>query len=258
MPTTSDTCSFCERAVVSDDTNLHHICSRRVDADARTERVACDHCFDDVRAGTRDLDAHEPEGLVDHGCSLCGSALDPDACVERLTVDEDWYALCATCTSAFEEFCLGVPEREPADPVVGDAGGPGEAVADPEETARAVSDPAGTIEVIADGGDPNDDSMDLGTVLDSGLDDVEVDDRVGFDVRADTGNDVSATVDTVRGDVTRAETSYIGGSTVYVDGDDGEEYRLESSFSSEAVRITTIHGHDLRFEGHLDELRVDR
>ncbi|WP_256296571.1 hypothetical protein [Haloarchaeobius salinus] len=106
---------------------------------------------------------------------------------------------------------------------------------------------------------PADDSdpTDLGTVLDSGLDDVEENDRVHFDLQRDTG-DGSAPTETVSGDVTSADTSYIGGSTIYVAGDDGEEYRVESSFSSDAVRVTTVHGHDLRFEGHLDELRVDR
>ncbi|WP_435359526.1 hypothetical protein [Haloarchaeobius sp. DFWS5] len=97
------------------------------------------------------------------------------------------------------------------------------------------------------------DASDLKNVLDSGLDDVETDDQVRFDIRRDS-RDGSSEISTVDGTVTRAETSYIGGSTIYVDGDDGEEYRLESSFSSEAVRISTVAGHDLDFRGHLDAL----
>ncbi|WP_435347742.1 hypothetical protein [Haloarchaeobius sp. HRN-SO-5] len=247
-PDRPDACTFCERPLPTDgDDPVHRVCSRRVDrgtdAVAQTERVACEHCFADVATLTADMTAHTAHDLdaaVAYDCSRCGDELAGDASVERLDVDDDRYLLCADCTGFFDECCRTVPGRDPAGPAVGG------------------QEPGATAEVVTDGGAPDEDPIDLGTVLDSGLDDVEVDDRIAFTVRADTSGATSDTVDTVRGDVTRAETSYIGGSTVYVDGDDGEEYRLESSFSSEAVRVTTVHGHDLRFQGHLDELRVDR
>lgn len=235
-----DACRFCTRTVVATATDtVHRVYTRRVDADAATvdtsERFACDHCFDDVRALAADMQ-HRPvadrSALASHDCSLCAGAVPADGGATQLDVDQDRYVLCADCTDVFDEFCATVPETAP----------------EPD---------AATAEVVADGGTPEGDGSDLGTVLDSGLDDVAEGDRVHFDLRRDTG-DGSAPTETVSGDVTSADTSYIGGSTIYVDGDDGEEYRVESSFSSEAVRVTTVHGHDLEFEGHLDELRVDR
>lgn len=232
-----DTCGFCARSVDPTPTEpVHRVATRRVDGDAATERFACDHCFGDVRTLAADLARRhvaDRAALADHDCSLCGDA--PDGGVTQLDVDQDRYVLCAACADVFDEFCASVPETAPA----------------------AATDAPATTEVVADGGTPEEDGTDLGTVLDSGLDDVAEGDRVHFDLRRDTG-DGSAPIETVSGDVTSADTSYIGGSTIYVDGDDGEEYRVESSFSSDAVRVTTVHGHDLQFEGHLDELRVDR
>ncbi|MFC4407950.1 hypothetical protein [Haloarchaeobius iranensis] len=242
MPTDSpDVCRFCARTVTPTATDtVHRVYTRRADGDGAavaTEQFACDHCFDDVRALVADMEPR-PDGddnLADHDCGLCGGAVAPDAGATRLVVDRDRYLLCPDCTDVFDEFCASVPETAP------------------EPAADA---PTAT-EVVADGGAPEQDDTDLGTVLDSGLDDVVEGDRVHFDLRRDTG-DGSAPTETVSGDVTSADTSYIGGSTIYVDGDDGEEYRVESSFSSDAVRVTTVHGHDIEFQGHLDELRVDR
>ncbi|MFD1647378.1 hypothetical protein [Haloarchaeobius litoreus] len=238
-----DTCRFCTRIVTPTATDtVHRIYTRRVDGDAATvetsERFACDHCFDDVRALAADMQHRhmiDRATLADHDCSLCGGDVTPDAGATQLDVDQDRYVLCPDCTDVFDEFCASVPETAP------------------ESRTGTTS----ATEVVADGGTPEEDGSDLGTVLDSGLDDVVEGDRVHFDLRRDTG-DGSAPTETVSGDVTSADTSYIGGSTIYVDGDDDEEYRVESSFSSDAVRVTTVHGHDLQFEGHLDELRVDR
>ena len=240
---TPDACRFCARTVTSTATDTgHRVYTRRVDADGATvdttERLACGHCFADVRALTADMRRHSVSdhgALAAHDCSFCGGDTEPGADVTQLDVDQQRYVLCADCTDVFERFCASVPETEP---------GP-------------AADASAATEVVADGGTPEQDDTDLGTVLDSGLDDVVEGDRVHFDLRRDTGDD-SAPTKTVSGDVTSADTSYIGGSTIYVDGDDGEEYRVESSFSSDAVRVTTVHGRDLQFEGHLDELRVDR
>jgi hypothetical protein len=236
-------CRFCARTVTPTATDtVHRVYTRRVGGDAATvattERFACDHCFHDVHALTADMqrrNVSDRAALAGHDCSFCDGDIAPDAAATRLDVDQERYVLCADCTDVFEEFCASVPETAP---------GPA------SETTAANA-------VVADGGTPEEDDTDLGTVLDSGLDDVVEGDRVHFDLRRDTG-DGSAPTETVSGDVTSADTSYIGGSTIYVDGDDGEEYRVESSFSSDAVRVTTVHGHDLQFRGHLDELRVDR
>ncbi|WP_267640835.1 hypothetical protein [Haloarchaeobius amylolyticus] len=307
------TCTFCERPVSRDD--LHSLCHRRVDlatdADAVTERLACEHCFGEITELTDDMTAHDvdvtdPDSLAGvEACSFCTDAFGDDDSLELLAVDDTCYLLCADCAGVFDQFVANVPETEPepatdvATPVPAGDGGdvdPIEAVddadaEDPGADAGEEADPAEDVTVGAtaggdDGSDATDettsevdataemdddgpealhdagqaaeavaaaDGSDLKNVLDSGLDDVAEGDEIRFDIRRES-RDGDAEISTVDGVVTRAETSYIGGSTAYVHGDDGAEYRLESSFSSEAVRVSTVDGHDLEFRGHLDAL----
>ncbi|MCT9097917.1 hypothetical protein [Haloarchaeobius sp. HME9146] len=285
-------CTFCERTFSDDDDgpDLHSLCHRRVDlsteADAVTERLACEHCFDEISELTDDMAAHDVDatdpdslGEVDD-CSLCGDDFGDDDSLELLAVDDICYLLCADCTGVFDQFVANVPETTPeatADMEAAVPAGHGDdvdpiEVADEPDESGADSDDAGDdtaddeAEAEGDDGpvalhDANQaaeavaaaDASDLKNVLDSGLDDVEEGYEIRFDVRRDS-RDGSSEISTMDGVVTRAETSYIGGSTIYVHGDDGEEYRLESSFSSEAVRVSTVDGHDLDFRGHLDAL----
>ncbi|WP_439027539.1 hypothetical protein [Haloarchaeobius sp. DT45] len=281
------TCTFCDRTFAAgDDPDLHSLCHRRVDfstdADAVTERLACPHCFDEISELTDDMTAHEvdatdPDSLAAvEVCSLCTDEFGDDDSLELLAVDDSCYLLCAACTGVFDQFVANVPENpvEAEDVATavpaGDGGKPvveattdaGEGDDDGEGTSDAAADESDTDadgpEALHDAGQAAEavataDASDLKNVLDSGLDDVEEGDEVRFDTRRES-RDGSAEISTTDGVVTRAETSYIGGSTVYVHGDDGEEYRLESSFSSEAVRVSTVDGHDLDFRGHLDAL----
>ncbi|WP_435333887.1 hypothetical protein [Haloarchaeobius sp. TZWWS8] len=253
-------CNFCDRRVAR--TALDECHSLRVHGGdgADIDQLACPHCFDEIAALTDDM---EPRELDDSdaaalaaescSCSLCGN----DAAVSGgtlLVADDTAYALCSGCTDVFDQFCANVPEVEPAEETVGDVvEGEAEAASDAgsEAASESASATAETVETVDTADDT--DSSDLGTVLESGLDDVEFDDEVRFDIRRES-REGDAVVFTVEGSVDRAETSYIGGSTVYVAGDDGETYRLESSFSSEAVRVGTVDGHDVNFKGHLDEL----